>query len=84
MQEHPGDRVEALMAYASSQDHTLRERNRAVWALGLIGDKRALPLLEKYRTGRPCDHNTTLCQGEIGKAISKCKGNTGKWSRFWT
>ncbi|MHC4298134.1 MAG: HEAT repeat domain-containing protein, partial [Planctomycetota bacterium] len=64
MQEHPGDRVEALMAYVSSQDHTLRERNRAVWALGLIGDKRALPLLEKYRTGRPCDHDTTLCQGE--------------------
>ncbi|MHC4117600.1 MAG: HEAT repeat domain-containing protein [Planctomycetota bacterium] len=84
MQEHPGDRVEALMAYVSSQDHTLRERNRAVWALGLIGDKRALPLLEKYRTGRPCDHDTTLCQGEIGKAISKCKGNTAKWSRFWT
>ena len=84
MQEYSGDRVEALMAYVSSQDHTLRERNRAIWALGLIGDKRALPLLEKSWTGRPCDHNTTLCQGEVGKAIKKCKGSTAKWSRFWT
>ena len=39
--EYPGDRVTALMAYASSDDHSLRNRNRAIWALGQLGDKRA-------------------------------------------
>lgn len=75
-QEHPSDRIEALMAYVESENHSLRERNRAVWALGMIGDRRALPLMEKCWTGKPCDHDTTLCQGEVGKAIKKCKSNS--------
>lgn len=76
VQEYPGDRIEALMAYVESENHSLRERNRAVWALGMIGDRRALPLMEKSWTGKPCDHDTTLCQGEVGKAIKKCRGNS--------
>jgi hypothetical protein len=48
-QQYPGDRVEALIAYMQPEKHGLRERNRAVWALGQIGDKRALSVLEKYR-----------------------------------
>jgi len=75
VQEYPGDRVEALMTYVESEDHSLRQRNRAVWALGQIGDTRALPVLEKFRTGRPCDHTSKLCQREVGKAIKACKGS---------
>ncbi len=48
--ERPGDRALALMAYIESPKHTLRERNRAVWALGQLGDARALPVLEKHFT----------------------------------
>ena len=74
-QEYPGDRVEALMTYVESKNHSLRQRNRSVWALGQIGDRRALPLLEKSWTGKPCDHSSTLCQREVGKAIKQCKGS---------
>ena len=74
-QEYPGDRVEALMKYVESEDHTLRRRNRAVWALGQIGDERALIVLEKFYTGGPCDHDSRLCQRELGKAIKACKGS---------
>jgi hypothetical protein len=73
--QYPGDRIEALMAYVDSEDHSLRQRNRAVWALGQIGDKRALPVLEKYYTGGPCDHVNSLCQEELGKAIKACNGS---------
>jgi HEAT repeat protein len=45
VQEYSGDRVEALMKYVESENHSLRQRNRAVWALGQIGDSRALPVL---------------------------------------
>ncbi len=73
-QEHAGDRIEALMAYVNSENHSLRERNRAVWALGQIGDERALPALERFYTGQPCNHDTSLCQRELGKAVKLCKG----------
>jgi hypothetical protein len=73
-QEYAGDRIEALMTYVNSENHSLRERNRAVWALGQIGDERALPVLERFNTGQPCNHDTSLCQRELGKAVKLCKG----------
>ena len=78
---YPGDRIEALMTYVDSNNHSLRQRNRAVWALGQIGDKRALPVLEKYYTGEPCDHRNSLCQEELAKAIKLCRGglNATAW-----
>jgi HEAT repeat protein len=45
--EFPGDNVEALLAYLDSDTHSLDEKNKAVWALGRLKDKRALPDLEK-------------------------------------
>jgi len=79
--EFPGDRVEALMKYVNSEDHSLRQRNRAVWALGQIGDKSALPVLEKSYTGGPCDHDHSLCQRELRRAIKACKSafNATAW-----
>ena len=74
-QLYPGDRIEALIAYVNSEDHSLSQRNRAVWALGQIGDKRALPTLEKSYTGGPCDHDSRLCQRELQKAIKLCEGS---------
>ncbi|MDH4240744.1 MAG: hypothetical protein OEW48_14385 [Phycisphaerae bacterium] len=72
--EYPGDRVKALIAYASSENHSLKKRNRAVWALGQIGDKSALAVLESYYTGGECDHEKRLCQRELKHAIYGCKG----------
>ena len=81
VQQYPGDRIEALITYVKSKNRSLRQRNRAVWALGQIGDERALPTLEKSYTGGPCDHDSRLCQGELQKAIKACKGglNATTW-----
>ena len=73
-QQYSGDRVEALITYMQSEKHSLKNRNRAVWALGQIGDERALSALEKFHKGKPCDHDKYLCQYELKKAIDLCKG----------
>ena len=80
-QQYPGDRVEALITYVNSENHSLRQRNRAVWALGQIGDEYALPTLEKSYTGGHCNHDTCLCQRELEKAIKLCEGgfNATAW-----
>ena len=75
VRELPGDRIEALMGYVDSESYSLKQRNHAVWALGQIGDERALATLEKFYTGGPCDHDSHLCQGELQKAIKQCKGS---------
>jgi len=72
----PGDDVAALLDYVQSDAHCLRERNHAVWALGQARDRRALPVLEGYFTGEPCDHARGLCQRELGKAVALCQGQT--------
>ncbi len=81
--ERPGERVPALMAYIESPTHTLRARNRAVWALGQLGDARALPVLEKHVTGRECEHARALCQYELRKAIRLCRGATNMSAFIW-
>jgi len=81
--EYPGNRVEALIAYVSSESHSLKKRNRAVWALGQIGDKNALAVLESFYTGGGCYHEKQLCQRELKHAIYGCKGglNLTAWLR---
>ena len=81
--EQPGDRIPALMAYIESPTHTLQERNRAVWALGQLGDARALPVLEKHFTDRPCEHGRALCQHELRKAIRLCRGAANMSAFIW-
>jgi len=71
---HPGDDIAALLAFARSPSHSLRQRNHAVWALGQARDPRALPFLESCYTGAPCDHERGLCQHELAKAIACCRG----------
>jgi hypothetical protein len=81
--EHPGDRIAALMAYVDSPAHGFKNRNRAVWALGQMGNPRALPLLERFYTGEPCDHERSLCQYELKKAIRLCRGATNLSAFVW-
>jgi hypothetical protein len=81
--EHPGDRIAALMAYADSPARSFHDRNKAVWALGQIGNPRALPLLERHYTGKPCDHERSLCQYELKKAIRLCRGATNLSALVW-
>lgn len=84
LREFEGDRVIALISYADCNKYDLRKRDSAVWALGQIGDKRALPILQKYYTGENCDHQKNLCQHELKKAIEGCSGkfNATAWMRY--
>ena len=73
-QKYPGDKVEALMKFVDTEETSYsadlyRANNHAIWALGQLGDKRALPFLKGLLTGEQCDHETNLCQGEIKEAI---------------
>lgn len=67
---------DALIAYLADTTNSPRDRNRiAVWTLGQIHSKKALPVLkELYRNdpkGKTCygKHNFILCQLEIHTAI---------------
>ena len=77
-QQFEGDEVEALIAALESDKLTFKEKNQVIWALGEIGDKRALPALEKIYTGelcqKPCDSSQYICQYGIKKALHGCKG----------
>jgi hypothetical protein len=78
-----GDRIEALMALVDCQNCRLENRNHAVWALGQLRDRRALPVLYKYRTGKPCNHLRQICQHEISKAIRWTEGNSYMLPQIW-
>ena len=86
-QKYPGDKVEALMMLVETKENSYRAHlystnNHAFWALGQLGDKRALPFLRNLLTGEPCDHETNLCQGEIKEAIQKLERNQFNLPKF--
>ncbi len=83
MARFAGDRIEALMALVDCQDCRLEDRNHAVWALGQLRDKRALPVLYKYRTGKACIYSRQICQYEISKAIRWTEGNSYMLPQIW-
>jgi len=83
MREYPGDKVGALMALVESKDRSLRDRNRAIWALGQLGDSRALVVLQKYYTAKESDEAGGLSQYELKKAIALCQGATNIGAYVW-
>jgi hypothetical protein len=85
--KYPGDKVEALMKLVETKERgyraeLYRANNHAIWALGQLGDKRALPFLKGLVTGEPCDHETNLCQGEIKEAIDKLEKDEFNLPKF--
>jgi hypothetical protein len=85
--KYPGDKVEALMMSVETGEygynaHRYKMNNHIFWALGQLGDKRALPFLRSLLTGEPCDHETNLCQVEIQEAIQRLKSNQFNLPKF--
>jgi len=78
-----GDRIEALISLVNCETCNLLDRNSAVWALGQLRDKLALPTLYKYRTEKPCNHMTSICQYEIAKAVKWTEGNAYMLPQAW-
>jgi hypothetical protein len=81
--EYRGDTVSSLVAFAASPSHGVGDRNRAVWALGQLGDARALAFLERHYTGKACDHSRGLCQRELKKAVDLCRGGLNLPALLW-
>jgi hypothetical protein len=81
-----GDCVEALSAHLDDENNPYGERNDAIWALGQLGDGRALPVLEKYYTGNIPDRepwNKTISQYELKKAINLSGGGFNITAIVW-
>lgn len=75
--------VDNLTAFIEDENNTLKERNYAIWSLGMLGDHKALPVLEKYYTGAKCNHEQFLCQYELKKAINLIKSNFNISAFVW-
>ena len=83
---YDGDCVEALIQTLQSEENSLRERNYAIWALGQMGDRRAMPVLEQFYTGKMPDrepYDQTLSQYEMKKAIKLVEGGFNITAVVW-
>jgi hypothetical protein len=84
--EYGGDCVEALITQLEDEKRNFKSRNDAVWALGQLADKKALPILEKYFTGNiPSQESPykVLSQYELRKAVKWCReGNITRWMYY--
>jgi len=85
--EYNGDCVEALMKLIEDETIDYGEKNSAVWALGQLGDKRALPFLQKYYIGYDSNNKTkrdeALSQYELRKAIKLLDGGFNITAFVW-
>lgn len=78
--------VDALITLLKDEDRGFSARNSAIWALGQLGDKKALPVLESYYTGNIPDReplNETISQYELKKAINLTSGGKNITAVFW-
>lgn len=81
-----GDCVEALMAVVDDEKMGFWERNRAIWALGQLGDDRALQVFEKYYTGEIPEREPLgemISQYELKKAIKLAEGGVNLSAWVW-
>lgn len=80
------DCVDALAIQLDDEKQGYRTRNHTIWALGQIGESRALPILKKYYTGNiperePVDK--TISQYELKKAVMLAEGGLNISAFFW-
>ncbi|MBU0648665.1 HEAT repeat domain-containing protein [Patescibacteria group bacterium] len=76
-EKYLGDCVEALIQYLEDEDTPFQSRNSAIWALGELGDARALPALQGLYTGdipKRESLSQTISQYELKKAIKLING----------
>lgn len=80
---YKGDCVTALITLVDDKKQGYLSRNNAVWTLGQLANKQALPILRKHYTGSIPERellHTALSQYELRKAIRWCEqGNITSW-----
>ncbi len=81
-QKYPGTAEDALIAFLLDESNSYHDRTHiAIWTLGQIKSKKAVPVLKKlYQDdpdGKTCygRHNHMLCQYEIYKALHAAEKN---------
>jgi len=84
--EYGNDCADALTSLLNDTNRGFRARNSAIWALGQLGDRRALPTLQRYYTGNipprePLDE--VISQYELKKAINLTSGGINLPAFFW-
>jgi len=81
-----GDCVTALIHLLNDEGKGFKARNSAIWALGQLGDARALPVLQSYYTGNipPREPlSKTISQYELKKAIQLTNGGLNISAIIW-
>lgn len=84
--KYSGDCVSALIRYVDDTANDYRSRNTAIWALGQLGDSRALPSLRKYYTGDIPGRESLragISQYGLKKAINLAGGGFNATAFFW-
>jgi hypothetical protein len=84
--EYGGDCVDSLGRLLSDETKGYKARNEAIWALGQLGDSRALPALTSHYTGvipsrEPLDQ--AISQYELDKALKLANGGTNIIAWTW-
>lgn len=85
-QQYEGDCVDALIQVLSDESKDYKTRNSAIWALGQLGDSKAIPILERYYTGNIPDReslDSTISQYELRKAIKLARGGFNMTAFIW-
>ncbi len=77
---------DSLIMSLQDDTNSFKSRNDAIWALGQIGDPKALPVLQSFYTGIIPDrepYNGTISQYELKKAINLTSGGTNISAFIW-
>ncbi len=84
--QYNGDCVEALMNQVADETKT-SGKNDAIWALGQLGDRRALSFLQQYDTGETLPERESweegISQYELRKAIRLLETGWNVPAIFW-
>ena len=76
------DCTNSLVLFIKSDDHTLKEKRHAVWALGQLAEERSIPFLKQFQETYQCSDDpkkSKMCY-EIFKALKWCEhGNATNW-----
>jgi hypothetical protein len=70
---YPGDNIQALINVIKNENTCTRDKSKALWALGQLGDKKALPYLIENFNGI---EETDICIYEAQFAIEKIKNES--------
>lgn len=84
--EYGGSCTESLINLLEDENRGFRARNSAIWALGQLGNSKALSTLQKFYTGNIPDReplDQTISQYELKKAINLTSGGKNITAIFW-